>query len=109
MHNGPVTFKEGNNTDVSLNVYGRTHAEEAGKVLPDHIDKIYSSSLLRARETAEIIAGVKEINISEIIIRAELAEYNMGTLEGLSLDKKIEVAGGKVWGSGLLCTYYDHT
>ena len=32
----------------------------------------------------------------------------MGSLEGLSSDKKIEVAGGKVWGSGLLCTY-DYT
>ncbi len=108
MHNEPVMFKEGDNTDVALNIYGRTHAEEAAKTLPDPVDKIYSSALLRAKETAEIIAKLKGISLTDIVIRPELAEYNMGLLEGLSLDKKIEVAGGKVWGSSLLCTY-DYT
>lgn len=108
MHNEPVTFKEGDDTDVNLNIYGRTHAQNAAKSLPDHIDIMYSSSLLRAKETAGIIAEIKGIALSDIIVRAELAELNMGSLEGLSLDKKIEVAGGKVWGSGLLCTY-DYT
>lgn len=108
MHDEPVTFKEGDSTDVPLNVYGRTQAEEAGESLPDHIDAIYSSPLHRARETAKIIAGVKGIDVSEIISRVELAEYSIGSLEGLSQDKKREAAGGKVWGSGLMCTY-DYT
>jgi len=108
MHNEPVTFKEGDDTDVTLNIYGRAHAEEAAKKLPDHIDKIYSSSLLRAKETAEIIAKTKGLDVSAIVFRPELVEYNMGSLEGLSLEKKIEVAGGKMWGSNLLCTY-DYT
>lgn len=108
MHNEPVIFKEGDDTNVSLNIYGRTHAKEAAETLPGNIDKIYSSSLLRAKETADIIANVKKIAPTEIIIRPELAEYNMGSLEGLSLEKKLEVAGGKIWGSALLCTY-DYT
>ncbi|OHB23952.1 MAG: hypothetical protein A2542_02395 [Parcubacteria group bacterium RIFOXYD2_FULL_52_8] len=105
MHSELVTFKEGGDTDIALNVYGRAQAEEAAKYLPDHINEIYSSALLRVKETAEIIAGLKGIPASAIYIRPELAEYHMGTLEGLSLEKKNEAAAGKTWGSGLLCTY----
>lgn len=108
MHNEPVTFKEGDDTNVALNIYGRRQAVDAVNVLADHVDEIYSSLLLRAKETAEIIAQKKGVPLSSIIIRPELAEYSMGSLEGLSLEKKIEVAGGKVWGSGVLCTY-DYT
>lgn len=105
MHTEPVTFNEGDNTDISLNIYGRKQAVDAANNLPDDIKEIYTSPLIRAKETAEIIAQVKRVDISKIIIRPELREYNMGSLEGLSLDKKIEVAGGKVWGSSFLCTY----
>ena len=108
MHNEPITFKEGDDTNISLNVSGRAQVETLAKALPDHIDKIYSSSLIRVKETADILANLKGIPLSEIVTRPELAEYNMGTLEGLSLEKKIEIAGGKVWGSALLCTY-DYT
>ncbi len=108
MHNEPVTFNEGDDTDISLNIYGRTHATDAAKTLPDHIDKLYSSPLLRAKETAEIIARAKGLDTLSILLRPELVEYNAGTLEGLSLEKKIEVAGGRTWGSGLLCDY-DYT
>ncbi len=45
MHNEPVTFKEGDNTDIPLNVYGRAHASEAGKALPDNIYKILAYPL----------------------------------------------------------------
>ena len=108
MHNEPVVFKEGGDTNVGLNVYGRTQAEEAVMQLPNHIHEIYSSPLNRAKETAEIIGTSKNIETSKIIFRSELAEYHQGALEGMSLEKKIEVAGGKVWGSALLCEY-DYT
>ncbi len=108
MHNDPMMFKEGESTNIPLNINGRNQAEEIGTLLPDHIDSMYSSPLLRAKETAEIIARSKGIDASGIIFSDKLVEYNMGSLEGLSLNKKIEIAGGKVWGSSLSCTY-DYT
>lgn len=108
MHNEPVAFKEGDDTNVPLNIYGRKHAQDAVSHLPDHIDVMYRSPLLRVEETAEIIAKEKRFNSEEIIIRPELKEYHAGSLEGLSEPKKAEVAGGKVWGSGLHSNY-DYT
>ena len=108
IHTDPILFKEGESTNVPLNINGRNQAEEIGTLLPDHIDTIYSSPLLRVKETAEIIARAKGIDASGIIFSNKLVEYNMGSLEGLSLNKKIEIAGGKVWGSSLQCTY-DYT
>ncbi len=105
MHNEPVTFKEGDDTNISLNIYGRTQAEQASKNLPDKIDRFYSSPLLRAKETAEIIAKNKSINPEEIIFSDDLIEYRQGSLEGLSREKKKEIAGDKEWGSGPLCNY----
>jgi broad specificity phosphatase PhoE len=69
MHNEPVTFKEGDDTNIPLNIYGRNQAEEAAKEIPDHIDEIYSSPLLRAKETAEIIFKTKGVDISKISLR----------------------------------------
>src|SRR3989344_5476039 len=76
MHNEPITFKRGDDTNVSLNVYGRTHAWEAGSNLPSTIDTIYSSPLLRAKETAIIISEMKSIPSSMIEFRDELREYH---------------------------------
>lgn len=101
MHNEPVTFKEGDNTNVPLNIYGRKHAQDAVSHLPDHIDVMYRSPLLRVEETAEIIAKAKDFPIDTIQVRPELAEYHAGSLEGLSEPKKLEVVGEKSWGSGL--------
>lgn len=108
MHDEPVTFKPGDDTNIPLNVYGRAHAWEAGGELPDTIDEMYSSPLLRAKETAEIIAEMKKINPSIIKLRDELIEYHQGSLEGLSTEQKKEMLGGQSWGSGLLCNY-DYT
>jgi probable phosphoglycerate mutase len=108
MHNETVTYKEGDDTNIELNIYGRNQAKEASDALPEHIDKIYVSPLLRTKETAEIILKDRGMDRSEISFRDELMEYNAGKLEGLSLEKKTEVAGGKIWGSALLCKY-DYT
>ncbi len=107
MHNEPVTFKPGDNTDVPLNVYGRAHAHDAGSELPDMFDAMYSSPLLRARETAEIIADMKNFATASIVNRDELIEYYQGSLEGLSTEQKLQIAPGG-WGSGSRCTY-DYT
>lgn len=108
MHNEPVTFKPGDDTDVPLNVYGRAHAWEAGTKLPDTIDTIYASPLLRTRETAEIIAEMKNMDASVIAFRDELREYHQGSLEGMTTEEKKESLGGQTWGSGSLCDY-DYT
>ena len=105
MHDEPVTFTPGGNTNVPLNVYGRAHAHEAGMNLPDNIDAMYTSPLLRVKETAEIIAGVKDIATDHIVLRDELKEYFMGSLDGLSIERSIEIAGGRTWGSNSMCTY----
>lgn len=108
MHDEPVTFQPGDDTNIPLNVYGRAHAAEAGGELPDVIHSLYSSPLLRAKETAEIIAEMKGIDPTTIQFRNELLEYHQGSLEGLSTEKKKELLGGQSWGSGLLCNY-DYT
>ena len=108
MHSDPVLFEPGQDTDIALNVYGRAQATVAGEILPDDIDAIFSSPLLRVKETAEIIAAIKGMDASSISIRNELREYHQGTLDGLSTEQKKIAVGGQTWGSGLLCTY-DYT
>ncbi len=108
MHNETVIFKSGDDTNIPLNIYGRGHAEYAAGELPDAIDEIYASPLLRVKETAEIIAGVKKIDLKKIQFRSELVEYYQGSLEGLTTEEKKERIAGKSWGSGLLCNY-DYT
>lgn len=46
------------------------------------IDKIISSPLKRARETAEIISRKLGLDTSEIIIENRIIEYDMGSLSG---------------------------
>jgi len=104
-HNEPIFFKSGDDTNIPLNILGRNHAAEAAKDLPDKIDSLYSSPLLRVRETAEIIARLKNINSANIILRDELIEYRQGLLEGLTTEEKREKCGGQLWGSGALCNY----
>ena len=109
MHNEPVTFKSGDDTNISLNIYGRTQAGEAAGELPSSIDAIYSAPLIRVKETAEIIAKAKNIEVSKIEFRNELIEYHQGSMEGLSSEeKKSMLKEGQSWGSGLLCEY-DYT
>lgn len=107
-HNEPVVFKEGDDTNISLNVNGRRQAKECVQQLPEKIDKIYSSRLIRAKETAEIILTTKGLDISTVEFRDELAEYRQGSLEGFSSDQKKEKSGPGGWGSGLMCDY-DYT
>src|SRR6478609_5987838 len=73
-HTEPITFREGDGTDMALNVNGRAQAAAAAKDLPEQIRRIYTSSLLRTKETAEIVATAKGMNTSEIVLRPELVE-----------------------------------
>ena len=64
--------------DVHLTEKGREQAKNAGKLLADvRFDKIYSSDLIRARETAECMLPGCRYETSEL-----LREYNVGSIAG---------------------------
>lgn len=70
--------------DYPLNETGRRQLEETAEKFDGiEIDKIYSSPLLRARQSAEIIAERKGLNVHPL---EYIVEIDHGELEGMSLD-----------------------
>ena len=70
------------NVDVPLAEEGRRQAELLGERLSgEQIDAVWSSNLIRAVETADIIN--EKLNV-ERVIREELKEISFGDMEGLS-------------------------
>ncbi|WP_210481439.1 histidine phosphatase family protein [Naasia sp. SYSU D00948] len=70
-------------SDIPLNDTGREQAREAGRLLAEERwDAIVSSPLVRARETAEIIA--RELGIDTVELVPELRERHYGQAEGLT-------------------------
>ena len=68
-------------TDIPLNAYGIELAEKTAEGLKDvPFDRIYTSPLIRARKTAEIIRRDRPI---EIIETDGLKEISFGDYEGL--------------------------
>jgi alpha-ribazole phosphatase len=69
-------------SDVPLNETGKKQASNIKLLIQkENISKIYSSDLLRCRETAEIIEPDKIISYHK-----ELREMNFGIFEGLTYD-----------------------
>jgi broad specificity phosphatase PhoE len=68
-------------SDPPLNDDGRAQIERAASLLSTIPEVVYSSDLLRARESAEIIAAHFAIHLQ---IRPGLREINFGSWEGLS-------------------------
>lgn len=69
-------------TDIPLNAYGIELAEKTAEGLKDvPFDIIYTSPLIRAYKTAEIIRGTRPI---EIIPTKGLLEISFGDYEGLT-------------------------
>lgn len=69
-------------TDIELNENGREAAGRTGEALEKiSFDRIYSSTLIRAYETANLIRGHRNI---QIIRDSRLMEIGFGELEGLS-------------------------
>jgi broad specificity phosphatase PhoE len=67
-------------TDIPLNEFGRTQAQTLGKKISGlKIDHIFSSDLLRTKETAEIVN--KFINV-DISLDKRLREINYGNIIG---------------------------
>ena len=68
--------------DPSLNDAGRAQARALAERLRDvPFDAVYSSDLLRARETAEIVAAPHGV---EVVIEPGLREVNVGAWSGLT-------------------------
>ena len=67
-------------TEVPLNANGIAQAHEAAGLLRDRgINRIFSSPLSRARDTASIVADTLRLNVT---VDPELREANFGTHEG---------------------------
>lgn len=72
--------------DIELNEYGRELARltaEGLKEIP--FDRVYSSPLCRAKETAQIIMGNQDIPLT---LDARIREISLGEYEGLCFDKE---------------------
>ncbi|MGN0435687.1 MAG: histidine phosphatase family protein [Wujia sp.] len=70
--------------DIELSEEGRELARESGRnLLGTHFDKVFSSPLCRAMETARLFCGGRDI---EIIVDERLRELNFGSYEGQLYD-----------------------
>ena len=82
--------------DVALTALGHQQAKAAAALLVDSgISAIYSSTLTRARDTAEYVAVALKLPVSQI---AELGERNWGAMEGqprAHLNREQTPAGGE--------------
>lgn len=72
-------------TDVELSAEGIRQAERLrDRLAVEKVDAVYSSTLSRARVTAEIIASRHQLGVTAI---AELMEINFGYIEGLAFEE----------------------
>jgi broad specificity phosphatase PhoE len=72
-------------TDIELSDVGIRQAEQLGdRLARNKIDVVYSSPLLRAKATAQIIAGRHKVAVTPV---ADLAECNFGYAEGLTFQE----------------------
>ena len=89
-------------TDIELNETGIKQAETTGeKLLNENIDVIISSPLKRARKTAEIIKGERNI---PLIIDDSLKERRFGKFEGKTRE---EFDFDEIWNYKLNKQYED--
>jgi broad specificity phosphatase PhoE len=83
--------------DTPLNDAGREQARAlADELAGDRIDLVYTSDLLRARETAEIVARRLD---ADVVARSELREIDVGEWEGLTWSEIEEryPEGARTW------------
>lgn len=76
-------------TDRPLNDDGRRQAKElADRLAGEGADAIYTSDLVRATETAEIVG--QRLGLP-VVVDPDLREKNWGTWEGLTGDERVHV------------------
>lgn len=72
-------------SDIPLNDEGKLQAKELSKSLQDvHFDAIFSSDLIRAKQTAEILAAERQLAIETSHL---MRERNFGSIEGHATDE----------------------
>ncbi|MGE6379417.1 histidine phosphatase family protein [Peribacillus muralis] len=82
-------------TDIPLNEHGRIQARQCGEFLmKEDWDVIITSPLIRARETADIIAHYMDVPVIEKI---EFIEKNFGAAEGLTTAKRKAIFEDKAY------------
>jgi broad specificity phosphatase PhoE len=76
-------------TDRPLNDFGRRQAKElADRLAGEGADAIYTSDLVRAKETAEIVG--ERLGLT-VVVDPDLREKDWGTWEGLTGDERVHV------------------
>lgn len=88
---------QGQSLDAPLNEEGIKQAKRIGSFLKDKdhlIDRIISSDLIRAYQTAEIIGEILGVGIETDV---RLREMNYGAWEGNFLDELMKTPAGKIW------------
>lgn len=76
-------------TDIPLNEVGRQQAFEAALLLRERRwDGVITSPLIRARHTAQIIAG--ELALADPVSLSDIVERNFGEAEGLTREQVFE-------------------
>ncbi len=87
--------------DIELNEAGRLQAQAlANRFTEIPVDAIFSSTMIRARQTAEAVAGLKDM---DVVTYPDLIEMNFGEYEGMNyFDVKDDfMALKKDWEKGL--------
>ena len=78
-------------TEIGLNEAGLRQAELLAKALSNvDVSAIYSSPLMRARQTAEAVAKPHDLPVGYIDV---LKEFDAGELDGLTIDEVMELNG----------------
>jgi len=88
-------------SDIPLNKTGMEQAKLLGEFIKNlNLERVYSSDLLRAKQTAEIAIKDK----CQIITSANLREANFGEAEGKTIDQVKEIYGEDFWNQFRLFT-----
>ncbi len=87
------TGKHTGRTDIPLTEVGRDEAKAAARTLAGwDISSVYSSPLIRARETAELVG------FADTVIDKDLVEWDYGIYEGIrTADTRRDIADWSVW------------
>ncbi len=74
--------------DIALDEAGRQQAQQvADRLAQETISAVYSSPLLRAKATAEVVAAKFDLPVD---LDARLMEYDFGVMSGLTWDQVVE-------------------
>jgi probable phosphoglycerate mutase len=97
-HGTTAWNKEGRaqgSSDIPLDIEGLSQARALGvRLSKENWDVVYSSNLLRAKQTAEIVG--EHFGIDNIIFDARLREIGGGQIEGTTEEERV-LKWGKSW------------